>query len=142
MAIHVCFNCEISGGIGMRSALVLLLSLCVTACGKTTLIDESGMTYFGQYNSISKELSFDVSGKFYQGFYIVNASTSTMFLSRPGPRPQFASAQIHNPGNAGQAILRAYDGSTLRCEFQYQGMNAIGSCVDLAGKTYQLTAGM
>ncbi len=121
---------------------VLTALLLLAACGRTALIDQSGRTHTGNYNSISKEVSFNVDGKLYKGFYIVNSGVATINSNTFGRNPSFSSGQIYMPGSSGQAILRAGDGATLRCEFQYQGQSAIGSCVDLKGQTYQMMAGM
>ncbi|MEO0048643.1 MAG: hypothetical protein RLZZ410_1602 [Pseudomonadota bacterium] len=118
---------------------VFLLSGCA---GNLILVDKENKQFIGQFNSLSKTLEVNVNGKIFSGFYITNSSVgfSNYQMYGAGATATGSSQTIYG-GNSGRAVLRSQDGDTIQCEFNYQGMKAIGSCVNAQGERYQLITG-
>lgn len=123
-----------------RKYLAVLTSLLLTACGGSViLIDKDNQESHGSFNTIFKSLEVNVKGKTYSGYFITNATSGYSYGSAfSGTRWASGSSQYVASGNSGRAVLRARDGSTLTCEFNYQSLKAIGICKDRNGEEYQL----
>ena len=125
-----------------KRLFVLVPFVFLGACGgKTILIDRDGRESTGTYDAIGKTLDVTVNGKLYRGSYITNAGTGVGSFQTYGAKPTYGTTQTYASGSSGRAILRSQDGETIQCEFNYQGMNAIGTCGDAKGNTWQLMAG-
>lgn len=126
----------------MRTALsAIALLLVLAGCGgQAFLIDRAGTQHGGKFDTMTRTLEVNVGGKLYSGHYITNQSVTPVYTTgMVGTRMVGANTLAVTPGNAGRALLRASDGSTIECEFSYQGNAAIGTCRGNDGATYQLT---
>ena len=121
---------------------VPLLTLVLTACGGSAmLIDQGGKQYAGKFDAISKTIEVNIDGKLYSGFYIVNSGYAVGSMQTFGAKPMYGTSQSFVSGNSGNAIIRSTDGDAITCDFNYQGMRAIGVCVrPSTGVTYQFMA--
>ena len=105
------------------------------------LIDQGGKQYTGKFDAISKTLDVDVEGKLYSGFYITNSGYAFGTSQTFGARPMYGNSQMMVGGTSGNAMIRSVDGDSITCDFNYQGMRAIGVCVrPSTGATYQFMA--
>lgn len=122
--------------------LAIALTLILTACGGSAmLIDQGGKQYAGKFDAISKTLEVTIDGKLYSGFYIVNSGYAVGSSQTFGARPTYGTTQFMVGGTSGNAMIRSIDGDAITCDFNYQGMRAIGVCVrPSSGSTYQLMA--
>lgn len=127
----------------MKKIILLLAVLLMSGCaGNLILIDKDSKQFSGQFNSLSKTLEVSINGKLFSGFYITNASVAISNSQINSTRSTAnANTQTFYGGDTGRAVLRAADGETIQCEFNYQGMKAIGSCLNATGERYQLIAG-
>uniref|UniRef100_UPI004047576B hypothetical protein n=1 Tax=Polynucleobacter sp. TaxID=2029855 RepID=UPI004047576B len=121
----------------------LLSALILSGCaGNLILVDKNNQQSVGQFNSLSKSLDVNMNGKKYSGFYITNASVGIINTQVYGVGTSTSgTSQSFYGGNSGRAVLRSIDGDTIQCEFNYEGMKAIGTCIDSKGDRYQLIAG-
>ena len=107
--------------------LISILMVCfVSGCssvGSLQFVDKFGHTYQGKFDRFSKEIETDISGVKYSGFFITNAGEI---------------GGVQYTGNTGRAILKSIVGDTMQCEFNYQGIHAIGTCVSASGDSYHV----
>jgi len=122
--------------------LAIALTLILTACGGSAmLIDQGGKQYSGKFDAISKTLEVTIDGKLYSGFYIVNSGYAFSSSQTFGVKPTYGTSQVMVGGTSGNAIIRSVDGDAITCDFNYQGLRAIGVCLrPSTGTTYQLMA--
>lgn len=127
----------------MKTVFLALVVFLLSGCaGNLILVDKNNNQSVGQFNSLSKTLEVNINGKTYSGFYITNASVGIANTQVYGAGTvATGSSQSFYGGNTGRAVLRSPEGDTVQCEFNYQGMKAIGTCVDGKGDRYQLIAG-
>jgi hypothetical protein len=101
----------------MRKAAVLA-ALLLSGCGGGLLaIGPDGATHEGTFDAIGKSMSVNIRGEQFSGPYILGGYAG---------------------GSNGRALLVSPSGSSLNCEFTYQGMSAIGSCQSRSGNLYQI----
>lgn len=89
------------------------------------------------------DIAITVGGKTYKGTFVIVPSgggamiTNTMHTA-PGAMPAYSSgvSAVASNGGTGNALLRAADGSGMRCQFQYSGTDAYGVCQDDKGKLF------
>jgi hypothetical protein len=123
----------------MKKFMFYFLSLMLTGCGgNLLLIDKNNQQSTGSFNSMSKSLEINHKGRVYSGFYITNSGIAFGSAQAFGTKPSYGNSQTFYSGNSGRAALRSVDGDTIQCEFNFQGMQAIGTCLDNAGEVYQL----
>lgn len=125
-----------------KAMSVCSLALLLAGCAGTLqlLPRDGGERANGTFNTGTKTLEVNVSGKFYSGKYVTNAGSSfTTVNAYSGTQSAYGSGQTFSSGNSGVALLVAADGDTLRCEFNYQGLNAIGICKLRDGRIFDLT---
>lgn len=109
--------------------VIALLTALISGCanlspvGSLRFVDQSKHVYIGEFNTFSKIISVEIDGVKYEGFYITNAGSV---------------GNIQYSGNSGKAILNTVSGDTMRCEFEYQGHRAIGTCSSASGNSYQV----
>ncbi len=127
----------------MKLSALLIIVVSLAGCaGNLILVDKDNRQSVGQFNSLTKTLDVTLNGKSYSGFYITNSSVGITNTQIYGAgTTATGSSQTLYGGNSGRAVLRAQDGDTIQCEFNYQGMKAIGSCFDSKGERFQLIAG-
>lgn len=109
--------------------ILALLSILISGCanlapvGSLRFVDQAKHVYIGAFNTFSKKISVEIDGIKYEGFFITNSG-------RVG--------DIQYSGHSGKAILNAGNGDTMRCEFEYEGHHAIGTCSSTGGNNYQV----
>ena len=95
----------------------LLIAMLLSGCGGGLLVvGPDGASHEGKFDAISQSMSVSIRGEQYSGGYILGGDAG---------------------GRNGRALLMSASGSSLNCEFTYQGMSAIGSCQDRSGNRYQ-----
>ena len=119
-------------------ALIALLAGCA---GTLSLHPrDGGERAVGAFNTGNKSMEVTVGAKRYTGGYVTNAGSSfTTAQAYSGNASAFGNAQTFHGGNTGVALLTAMDGDTIRCEFNYQGLRAIGICQTRAGRVFDMT---
>jgi hypothetical protein len=122
----------------MKSIISAVALLFLVGCGTVQLVDKSGKTHPGKFDSITKQLEGTINGKTYKGLYVTNAGTANISGWAQGPQSTYMTGQVSYSGNVGRAILRSTDGDTIQCEFNYHGYSAIGNCQGTDGERYQL----
>jgi hypothetical protein len=125
-----------------KASFFCAVALLLTGCAGTLqlLPRDGGQRAMGTFNTITKTLEANLSGKLYSGKYVTNAGSSfTTVNAYSGTQSAYGSGQTFSSGNSGAALLVAADGDTLRCEFNYQGLNAIGICKSREGRIFDLT---
>ena len=123
--------------------LACILCIALSGCaGSLVFIGPDSKIYPGNFDSLAKTVSVTIEGQYFSGPYITNSSVTTGYSSYSGTvgaKPVFAGgpATAVSSGSQGRALLTSQAGGTLSCEFNYQGMSAIGTCQDQSGKVYQ-----
>jgi hypothetical protein len=147
MANHV-IQTTIQGGVmGKINQISKAVWVCVIAtlmvgCAGTLALHprDGGEKAVGAFNTGGRSMEVTVGQKRYGGSYITNAGTSySTAQAFSGNASAFGNAQTFHGGNSGVALLTAADGDTMRCEFKYQGMQAIGVCQTRAGRVFDMT---
>jgi hypothetical protein len=103
----------------------ILMASFISGCnslGGLQFTDKAGHTYQGQFNVISKIIDVDINSVKYSGFYITDAGTV---------------GNVVYTGHTGRATLSATNGDNMQCEFNYEGLRGIGSCLSAGGESYR-----
>ena len=111
----------------------------LSGCAGTLIMHprDGGEVAAGAFNAASKTMEVSVGLKRYSGSYVTNAGTAfSTGVAFSGTRSAYGTSQTFSGGNNGVALLAAADGDTMRCEFNYQGLSAIGVCQTRGGKIY------
>ena len=125
-----------------RLVFIVVLFIFLSACGgRAVLIDRDGRESTGTFDSVNKAIEIPVNGKLYKGIYVTNSSIGFGSYQTFGVKPTYGATQTVVSGNTGRAIIRSADGDIIQCEFNFEGMNGIGTCTDAKGNSWQLIAG-
>lgn len=119
----------------MKIIVAALAALALAGCGGSLMLVNSGKAYPGKFDAVSKTIEVDVDGKLYKGNYVTNASFATASTNMG---LKTATSTITSGGNTGSALLMGSDNSVIRCQFNYQGMSAVGVCQDSAGRMFDM----
>lgn len=106
---------------------IILLTFLITGCaslGGLQVTDEAGHIYQGEFSSFSKSIEVEINTVKYSGFYITDAGVV---------------GNVRYSGHTGRATLSAMNGDTMQCEFNYQGLRAIGTCLSSSGDKYRFS---
>lgn len=117
------------------------LTGCASAPLSFNLYDQKQRVWHGQMNPGNGDISVDIAGKLYHGFYLVAHGTaiSTNPMALFGA-PAFVNTVSEVNMNSARANMTADDGSRLTCSFLFQGSKVLGSCHDEKGRHYDLVA--
>lgn len=124
----------------MRRAALLALMLVLSGCGRgVTLMAADGTMGTGRATGFGGggDVEVELEGKVYRGRWI-NQQGGSVGFGAVGNRPvNFTSVDSAGGGNA---LMRADDGSTLRCRFTWSAFSQAGTgmCLDRAGKEYEM----
>lgn len=130
------------------ATLAALLAGCTTTYGLTLMPRDSGKLYHGEATGRvggEMQVSVTLDERIYRGTWVVADPPPTtgfvvggVFGSRRSGIG--TSVVIDNPaGTEAKALLRAEDGSGLRCDFRgVHGAGGTGSCTDDRGLTYDV----
>lgn len=124
----------------MKRALPFLLLLA--GCAGTLQLHprDGGERAVGAFNTGGRSMEVTVGTKLYSGSYVTNAGGSvSTFQGFSGRATAFGTGQSFHSGNSAVALLTASDGDTMRCEFNYQRLTAIGVCQTRGGRVFDLT---
>jgi len=134
-----------------RSVLIALLAGafmtgCVSTYQLTLMPRNSGSIYQGEAieEGAQAKISIAIEGKTYEGTWVTTAadrSTGYVFGGFGGRRIGVGgTVAIENPsGGEAKALLRAADGSGLRCDFKgMSGRTGGGTCQDDKGLIYDV----
>lgn len=124
----------------MKIAIIISV-LLLSGCAGNLLLHprDGGDKAYGAFNTGDKSMEVTSGGKRYAGGYVTNAGGSvTTAQAFSGGASAFGTGQTFHGGNSGVALLAAADGDTMRCEFNYQGLRAIGVCQTRAGRVFDL----
>lgn len=133
----------------LPAALAALLAGCTTTYGLTLMPRSSGDLYYGEATGRTggeMELIITITPRVYRGNWVVtDPPTSTGFVVGGvfGPHRSGGvgtTVVIDNPaGTEAKALLRAEDGSGLRCDFRgVHGSGGNGTCQDDLGGIYDV----
>lgn len=125
--------------------LIVAIAALLAGCTHLTLMSRdgsSGGSGEAQGYAGSGTLTINLDGKTYRGSWTsVSGSTQSQTGGFVGTTP-FAATTYANGASNGSAILRAPDGSGLRCQFTMTpstfGATGYGICQADGGKTYDL----
>jgi len=132
------------------AALAALLAGCTTAYDLTLMPRNSGKLYQGEASGPAggdMEVTVTIEDRVYRGDWVVaNPPPSTGFViggvfggGRPGMGVGTTVVVDDRAGNEAKALLRADDGSGLRCDFKgMQGPGGTGTCYDDSGLGYDV----
>lgn len=116
-----------------------LLTLCaaalLTGCAGSAKLMRDGKTYPAKFEAMGKTIEAEIDGEVFKGKYLLNNSVG--FASGMAGTT-FTTMNIVGRATQGRALLTSDKGGVLRCDFNVDGMNAIGSCQDGAGRMYDL----
>ena len=107
--------------------IAILITCFLSGCnslGGLQFTDKAGRTYQGQFNFKSKTIEVDIFAVKYTGFYITD---------------QGYVGNVAYSGHTGRAALSAMNGDTMQCEFNYQGLRGIGTCLSAGGESYRFS---
>jgi len=133
----------------LTSVLAALLAGCTTTYGLTLMPRDSGQQYFGEATGQTggeMQVSVTIDARVYRGTWVVDTPPPTtgfvvggVFGGRHGGGLG-TSVVIDNPaGTQAKALLRADDGSGLRCDFTgVNGPAGSGTCWDDRGLGYDV----
>lgn len=121
-----------------RYSLTLVAALLAGCAGTLAVHPREGTeTVAGAFDAVSKTMEVTVGTKRYAGSYVTNSGTAFgSGVAFSGTRSTYGFGQTSYSGNSGVALLSAPDGDTMRCEFNYQGLSAVGVCQTRAGRLY------
>jgi hypothetical protein len=132
------------------AALAALIAGCTTTYGLTLMPRNSGKLYQGEASGPiggDMKVSVTIDDRVYRGDWVVaDPAPSTGFViggvfggGRPGVGLGTTVVVDDRAGNEAKALLRADDGSGLRCDFKgVQGSAGTGTCYDDSGLTYDV----
>jgi hypothetical protein len=132
------------------AAIAALLAGCTTTYDLTLMPRDSGQQYFGEASGQTggdMQVAVTLGERVYRGSWVVNQPPPTtgfviggVFGSHPAHTGIGTSVVIDNPqGTEAKALLRADDGSGLRCDFRgVNGARASGTCWDDRGLGYDV----
>jgi hypothetical protein len=126
--------------------IFIAVSVCalLAGCGHNLMLMSREGSTTGQgvaHGSGGKgELTIDLEGKHYTGRWVAFSGGSLGLLQTYGAHPVTGTAISTNAQSTGNALLKAEDGSGLRCEFQFSGWTntGIGVCQADGGRLYDL----
>jgi hypothetical protein len=130
-----------------------VLAGCTSTYTLTLMPRTSGVTYVGEAverNSTDADVSVAIDSNVYSGTWVYTSASHSSFWSGGGVG--FGSARrfgtvgvgtgtVENPmGQEAKALLKAADGSGLRCDFRgmIQGVGGAGECLDDKGLMYDV----
>lgn len=129
-------------------ALLLLLAGCATTYTLTLMPRTSGQMHYGEASARpgqDAEVTISIGARVYRGTWVVNnppPSTGFVVGGVFGSRRSGlgTSVVIDNPaGTEAKALLRADDGSGLRCDLKgVHGGSGSGTCQDDQGLVYDV----
>ena len=134
----------------MPAALAAALAGCTTTYGLTLMPRDSGQLYYGEATGRTggeMQVSVTIDQRAYRGTWVVADPPPTTGFAVGGVfGPHRRSGSIgttvvidHALGTEAKALLRADDGSGLRCDFHgVQGPGGNGTCLDDRGLTYDV----
>jgi len=132
----------------LSAACAALLAGCTTTYALTLMPRDSGQQYFGEATGQTggdMQITVTLGGRVYRGSWVVNQPPPTTGFVVGGGFGSHrtgvgTSVVIDNPqGTEAKALLRADDGSGLRCDFRgVNGPSASGTCLDDRGLTYDV----
>lgn len=81
-----------------------------------------------------------LGGKSYEGQWMAGGSSTGFVTGTAGSSAFYGTVIGYSPTASGSALLRASDGSGLRCNFNYAKsyFTGFGECQDDAGKMYDM----
>jgi hypothetical protein len=132
------------------AALALLLAGCSTTYGLTLMPRNSGKLYQGEATGPTggdMKVTVTIDNRVYRGDWVAsNPPPSTGFVvggvfggGRPGVGLGTTVVVQDQVATEAKALLRAEDGSGLRCDFKgVQGSSGTGTCYDDDGLTYDV----
>ncbi|HEX5092892.1 MAG TPA: hypothetical protein VFV84_09425 [Burkholderiales bacterium] len=130
------------------AALAALLTGCTTTYGLTLMPRNSGKLYQGEATGQTggdMKVSVTIDDRVYHGNWVVaDPPPSTGFViggAFGGRGPAIGTSVVidDRAGTEAKALLRAEDGSGLRCDFHgVQGVSGTGNCYDDSGLTYDV----
>ena len=131
------------------AALAALLAGCATSYDLTLMPRDSGQQYFGQavsQGSDEAEVTIAIGERTYKGTWVVSRPPPTTGIAIGGAFGTYGRGLgttvvvDSQAGTDAKALLRAADGSGLRCDFQgVHGAGAgSGTCHDDRGLTYDV----
>ena len=126
----------------MRSQLiaVALFTLALAGCGGSLRLIADGRAHNGSFNKVTKSMQVTIDGRVYKGPYVLDAvrGFGSAFSSSSG---QFVTSSGTAMSSNARALLVSDDNQVRRCQFAAGMLEAVGVCVDGAGKSYDMIAG-
>ena len=133
-------------------AVILLLAGCTSTYTLTLMPRNSGATYTGEAverNSSEADVTIAIENTVYTGTWVYSAADRSNgyvtggfgFGSRRGGFGLGSVVSVDNPqGAQAKALLKAADGTGLRCDFQGMapGRGGAGTCQDDKGLVYDV----
>jgi hypothetical protein len=133
------------------ASLAIMLAACTSTYTLTLMPRNSGMTYTGEAverNSSEADVTIAIDNTVYSGTWLyTSADRSNAYVSGGigfGSRRGLgigSVVSVDNPqGAEAKALLKAADGSGLRCDFRgmAQGRGGAGTCQDDKGLVYDV----
>ncbi|MGD9953091.1 MAG: hypothetical protein AB7S87_10975 [Burkholderiales bacterium] len=130
------------------AALALLAAGCTTTYSLTLMPRTSGELYYGEARGTTggeTQVTVTIGARTYQGTWVVATpppSTGFVVGGVLGSRRSGVGTTVvldQNAGSEAKALLRAADGSGLRCDFKgVTGASGSGTCTDDRGLIYDV----
>lgn len=125
----------------LLSALAASVTLAGCSMNLQLMARTDGKVYVGHLaktSGFSGTLSINISGRIYNGTWVVVPQGTTMLLlNQYGRVTTGTGMQLSNPATA---ILSSTDGQGLRCDMYGSVLGATGICADDTGKIYDMIA--
>lgn len=136
----------------MRKLIVLASTILLCSCATyhlTLMPRDGGQVASGTASQADKTITITLAGKVYRGTYSYVQDGSfgfgNAFGTAVGPRvvatgSAWGNSFAMSAMGGGMALLRANDGTGLRCRFSYSSMTAqgTGECMDDQHKLYDM----
>lgn len=120
----------------MRNTVFLLAAVAVlTGCAGGGKLIRDGKAYPAKFEAMGKTIEAEIDGEVFKGKYILNNSFGYASGTAGG---SFATMSVVGSATRGSALLTSEKGGVLRCDFNVNGMSAIGACQDSQGRMYDL----
>lgn len=128
----------------MRIAALLILAGSLAGCAHpvTLMSETSGVVGHGTATGMGGvgDLTVNIGGKTYAGQWVMAQNGGIGVVNGFAGSTSFSGTSIMAGGGNGTALLRAKDGSGLRCQFVWSSMSqaGYGKCRDDSGTVYDI----
>lgn len=123
------------------AALAIVLAGCAATSGPLRMLAD-GKAYTGSYDKRTSSMDVNIDGRVYKGTYALDSTRSVgAGFATNGQSTASGFGGGSTVSSNARAVLVSADNQVLRCQFAAGAQEAVGDCVDGAGRKYDLIAG-